>query len=268
MEQQSQRPSDASAWERGTPQPETSPRADLASLRHAEGYAEDPLLSTEFIGEIDVDQLVAELESQAPQLLSQGGGFFAESSLGESTRGAPEAREVPGIQRGTVAPAYVERSVSGGVGNAAASTGARRYSSGSAASASTRAVGLETAEVSSFEASSLGKRPSALGSPFLHRSRSLTASMAAAAAAAAAGVGSSAEFRQQFEERLRKLEQDYMELCRYVNEIQANVAIERHVELHRLQRDNAELAALNRRLAEELARMQKRLQEGHGGAQS
>lgn len=258
MERQRQRTSETGAWEQQSPPYEASPRAELESLQNAGGYGGNSLLSTDFIDEIDVDQLVAELGSQASNLLPEGGGFFPENTFMETVRGATELKESPAIQRGVVAPAYSEESAEAAY--AAFGAGARRHSSG-AGLGSRPSASAEVAETPLYEASSLGKRPSVLASRAVSRSRSLAASMAAAA-------GSATELRIQFEERLRKLEQDYIELCRYVNEIQANTAIERHAELHRLQRDNAELAALNRRLAEELARMQKRLQESHNGAQS
>jgi hypothetical protein len=257
MEQQRQRASDTEAWsQQQTPQTEASVRDEHESLRIKECYDDNPLLPTEFIDEIDVDQLVAELGSQASTLLPEAGSFFPENTHLEALRGSVEFRGSLGIRRGAVAPVYAEES--GEAAPTSYSVTAARISGG--AGLSSRHAG-EPTEMPLYEASSLGKRPSALANRTVSRSRTLAASLAAAA-------GSSTELRIQFEERLRKLEQDYIELCRYVNEIQANAAIERHAELHRLQRDNAELAALNRRLAEELARMQKRLQEGHSGAQS
>ena len=67
------------------------------------------------------------------------------------------------------------------------------------------------------------------------------------------------------DERLRKVERDYVDLCKLVRDVQASAALERHTELHKLQQDNTELANLNRRLAEQVAQLQKQLQELQSG---
>ncbi|KAK4536017.1 hypothetical protein CDCA_CDCA07G2042 [Cyanidium caldarium] len=217
---------------------------DTAATAESREDLEDRAAS-ELADEFDVEQLMAELSGRAPSptppppLLTANelfSGARDDSFLGATATDAALHLHPPAFRHGTVSPLPGSGSGSGSVPPGRTHT----------ALAAPPQILLQTNGLGRWSARSVN-------SPSSRPANSVPSTPVPT------------EHHLYTDERLRKVESDYVDLCKLVRDVQASAALERYTELHKLQQDNAELANLNRRLAEQVAQLQKRLQELQSG---